>query len=58
MFHDAGALVLFLRVLPWQVPGFDADAYGDRLRALHEEMERGRPLLATARRFALVAHRR
>ncbi|MEO3884283.1 hypothetical protein [Nonomuraea sp. B5E05] len=52
---DVGALVLYLRIIPWQVPGFDVDRYGDRLRALHEDMERGRPLRATARRFALVA---
>ncbi len=57
-FHDIGALVLFLRVVPWQVPGFAAAAYADRLRAVHEDMECGRPLRATARRFALTAGRR
>ncbi|MFI6740013.1 class I SAM-dependent methyltransferase [Nonomuraea sp. NPDC050451] len=54
-FHDVGALVLYLRVVSWQVPGFDAGAYEDRLRALHGDMESGRPLRATARRFALTA---
>ncbi|MFB4266589.1 class I SAM-dependent methyltransferase [Nonomuraea sp. GTA35] len=54
-FHDVGALVLFLRAVPWQVPGFDVSAYGDRLRAVHQDMARGRPLRATARRFALLA---
>ncbi|TDE41584.1 class I SAM-dependent methyltransferase [Nonomuraea mesophila] len=54
---DVGALVLYLRIIPWQVPGFDVHDHGDRLRALHEEMERGRPLGATAHRFALVARR-
>lgn len=57
-FHDVGALVLFLRVVPWQVPGFAADAYAERLRAVHEDMERGRPLRAGARRFALTARLR
>ncbi|WP_181958443.1 class I SAM-dependent methyltransferase [Nonomuraea diastatica] len=52
---DVGALVLFLRIVAWQVPGFGVDRYGDRLRALHGDMEHGRPLRATARRFALVA---
>ncbi|MEU6715423.1 class I SAM-dependent methyltransferase [Nonomuraea sp. NPDC046802] len=56
-FHDVGALVLFLRVISWQVPDFDVDRYADRLRALHADMERGRPLRATARRFALLARR-
>ncbi|GAA2205358.1 hypothetical protein GCM10009850_008320 [Nonomuraea monospora] len=54
-FHDVGALVLFLRAVSWQVPGFEVAAYEDRLRALHEEMCRGRPLKATAHRFALLA---
>ncbi|MFG1704421.1 class I SAM-dependent methyltransferase [Nonomuraea sp. M3C6] len=54
-FHDIGALVLFLRVVSWQVPDFDVDRYGARLRALHAGMERGRPLRATAHRFALLA---
>ncbi|MFI7700296.1 class I SAM-dependent methyltransferase [Nonomuraea sp. NPDC049480] len=54
-FHDIGALVLFLRVISWQVPGFDVGTYDARLRALHADMERGRPLRATARRFALMA---
>ncbi|MEW9548207.1 class I SAM-dependent methyltransferase [Nonomuraea sp. NPDC050783] len=55
VFHDVGALVLFLRVVPWQVPGFDAAARDARLRALHADMERGLPLRATARRFVVVA---
>ncbi|UBU16017.1 class I SAM-dependent methyltransferase [Nonomuraea gerenzanensis] len=54
-FHDIGALVLFLRAVSWQVPGFEVSAYEERLRALHEDMIRGRPLKATARRFALLA---
>ncbi|MCK2220151.1 class I SAM-dependent methyltransferase [Actinomadura sp. ATCC 31491] len=55
VFHDVGALVLFLRVVPWQVPGFTVAGYDGRLRALHAELRRGRSLRATARRFALVA---
>lgn len=54
VFQDVGALVLYLRVVSWQVPGFDAGAYEDRLRALHDDM----PLKATARRFALTARHR
>ncbi|MEU5869401.1 methyltransferase domain-containing protein [Nonomuraea sp. NPDC047529] len=57
VFHDVGALVLFLRMVPWQVPGFDAVRYGHRLRALHERMADGRPLTAYAHRFALLARR-
>ncbi|WP_043618716.1 class I SAM-dependent methyltransferase [Nonomuraea candida] len=56
-FHDVGALVLFLRVISWQIPDFDVTRYERRLRALHESMERGHPLKATAHRFALTATR-
>ncbi|MFI7694720.1 class I SAM-dependent methyltransferase [Nonomuraea sp. NPDC049655] len=56
-FHDVGALVLFLRMVPWQVPDFDAVRYGPRLRALHDRMAGGRPLTAHAHRFALLARR-
>ncbi|MGP3928974.1 hypothetical protein [Nonomuraea sp. KM88] len=41
----------------WDFAVFDVHRYGDRLRALHDNMERGRSLRATARRFALVARR-
>jgi SAM-dependent methyltransferase len=54
-FHDVGALVLFLRIVSWQVPDFDVDRYAERLHVLHEEMTRGRPLVAHAHRFVLLA---
>jgi SAM-dependent methyltransferase len=54
-FHDVGALVLFLRITPWQVPDFSVDRYAGRLRALHETMRSGRPLAVTCHRFALTA---
>ncbi|MDF2710364.1 MAG: hypothetical protein K0R62_6016 [Nonomuraea muscovyensis] len=55
MFHDVGALVLFLRIVAWQVPDFDVDRYARRLRVLHEQMERGGVLTAHAHRFILLA---
>ncbi|MGW0810237.1 class I SAM-dependent methyltransferase [Nonomuraea sp. NPDC002799] len=54
-FHDVGALVLFLRIVSWQVPDFDVVRYAHRLRVLHEEMERGHALMAYAHRFVLLA---
>ncbi|MEV4110468.1 methyltransferase domain-containing protein [Nonomuraea sp. NPDC049695] len=53
--NDVGALVLYLRVVSWQIPGFTVEEYEDRLRALHAEMAGGRPLRANAHRFALIA---
>ncbi|MFI6484132.1 class I SAM-dependent methyltransferase [Nonomuraea sp. NPDC050663] len=53
VFRDVGALVLFLRIADWQVPGFSVERYDERLRRVHEEM----PLRATAWRFALTARK-
>lgn len=55
VFRDIGALVLFLRITPWQVPDFTVRRYADRLRALHERLRRGRPLKVSCHRFALTA---
>jgi hypothetical protein len=30
-FHDIGAVVLYLRITPWQIPGFDLAGYDDVL---------------------------
>ena len=39
-FFDVGAVVFFLRKVLWTVPGFTVDRYRDRLRDLHEQIER------------------
>ena len=43
VFYDIGAVALFLRITPWQIPGFDLAGY-DALRALHRMMESRTPL--------------
>ncbi|WP_084965508.1 class I SAM-dependent methyltransferase [Thermoactinospora rubra] len=52
VFRDVGALVLYLRLIPWQVPGFTVERYGERLRQLHDG---GFPLHVTCHRFAVRA---
>lgn len=39
-FHDIGAVVYFLRLVPWIVPGFTVAGYREPLRRLHEVIER------------------
>jgi SAM-dependent methyltransferase len=39
-FFDVGAMVFFLRKVIWTVPDFTVDRYRDRLRALHDQIER------------------
>lgn len=54
-FHDVGALVSYLRMVPWQVPGFDARAHRRPLLRLHRDMARGTPLTCTVHRFLVEA---
>ncbi|WP_411113769.1 class I SAM-dependent methyltransferase [Streptomyces sp. 029-5] len=56
-FHDIGAVLLFLRITPWQIPGFDADRYDARLRALHARLNSGSPLTVRSHRFVITARR-
>jgi hypothetical protein len=47
--------VLYLRIIPWQIPGFDLAGYDEALRALHAMMESGTPLKVNGHRFLLTA---
>jgi SAM-dependent methyltransferase len=42
-FSDVGALVYYLRAVPWVLPGFDPVADRETLRRLHDRMEAGAP---------------
>jgi SAM-dependent methyltransferase len=57
VFHDIGAVVYFLRLVVWIVPGFSVDHYRHRLRDLHEHMRREGPFVAHASRFLIEAHK-
>jgi hypothetical protein len=54
-FHDIGAVVLYLRIISWQIPAFDIAGYDDALRALHAKMESGTPLKVNGHRFLVIA---
>ena len=56
-FFDIGAVVYLLRVVVWLVPGFTADAHLDRLRAIHEHIERTGSFEARAARTLLEVRR-
>ncbi len=57
VFHDVGAVVYFLRLVIWIVPDFTVDRFRDRLRALHEQIERNGPFVAYASRFLIEARK-
>ncbi len=56
-FFDVAAVVYFLRKVPWTVPGFTPEAYGEPLRRMHASIERDGAFVSTARRMLVEARR-
>ncbi|MEV5646773.1 class I SAM-dependent methyltransferase [Nocardia sp. NPDC052254] len=54
-FDDIGAVIYFLRKVIWMVPGFTVDAHLDRLRRLHDQMQRQGPFIAHSTRTLIEA---
>jgi SAM-dependent methyltransferase len=54
-FHDIGAVVLYLRIISWQIPDFDLAGYDAALRAWHAKMQSGTPLKVSSHRFLIIA---
>jgi SAM-dependent methyltransferase len=54
-FHDIGAVVYQLRMVPWQAPGFTAARYDQALRRLHARIEAEGPFAVRTYRFLVRA---
>jgi hypothetical protein len=54
-FYDIGAVVYFLRLVVWIVPGFTVSRYRDQLRRVHEQIERDGAFRTSASRFLIEA---
>jgi hypothetical protein len=57
VFFDVGAVVYFLRVVPWIVPGFTVARYRDTLRDLHGVIQRDGGFETTASRTLVNARK-
>lgn len=57
VFFDIGAVVYFLRLVVWIVPGFTVDVYRDRLHALHDQIERDGAYRTSASRILIEVTR-
>jgi SAM-dependent methyltransferase len=55
VFCDVGAVVYFLRLVVWIVPGFTVERFHDRLRAMHQRIERDGSFVTFASRFLIEA---
>jgi len=56
-YFDVGAVVLQLRSVPWQVPGFDVETSEERLRALDAHIRRTGSFDVKSHRLLVRAHK-
>lgn len=56
-FRDVGALVYYLRAVPWQLPGFTVEAHRDALRSVHEHIRSTGTLRLRGHFFLIEAKR-
>lgn len=54
-YHDIGAVVYYLRAVPWEIPDFSVERYYDRLAAIHRLIEADGPLDVPFHTFLIVA---
>lgn len=57
-FKDIGAVVYYLKVIPWQVVGFMPEAFHERLGELHNIIERQGEFVSFAHRFLVIARKK
>jgi SAM-dependent methyltransferase len=54
-FKDIGTVVYYLRIIPWQIPGFDIDKNIDRLKELHLKIKEEGAFITRGHRFLIIA---
>jgi hypothetical protein len=56
-FTDVGAIVYYLKAVPWLVEGFSVDTHVDDLLRLQERLEREGELVFEARKMLIEARK-
>ena len=56
-FTDVGAIVYYLRAVPWLVPGFSVERHRDHLLELQRRLDAGEALAFDARLYLIEAHK-
>ncbi|MCB0111751.1 MAG: GNAT family N-acetyltransferase, partial [Caldilineaceae bacterium] len=56
-FTDVGALVYYLKAVPWTVPGFSVATHLDQLLALQQRLEREGALVFAAKKYIIDARK-
>lgn len=57
VFTDIGIVVIYLRIIPWQIPDFTVEKYYDRLAEVHHLIQREGSLVLTNHRFYIEARK-
>jgi SAM-dependent methyltransferase len=56
-FTDVGAIVYYLKAVPWLVPGFSVEKHSKDLLKLQLRLEQGEDLAFSARKYLIEAHK-
>ena len=56
-FTDVGAIVYYLKAVPWLVPGFSVETHKEHLFALQSRLEAGESLGFVARKYLIETHK-
>ncbi len=56
-FADVGAIVYYLKAIPWLVPGFSVTTHAPYLQQLQRRRDRGEPLVFTAKHYLIEARK-
>jgi hypothetical protein len=56
-FTDVGAIVYYLKAVPWLVPGFSVRTYSSALLRLEAQRRAGQDLVFTTRVYLIEAHK-
>jgi SAM-dependent methyltransferase len=56
-FYDVGAIVYQLKAIPWQIPDFSVEGYFDRLKSVHEKIQRDGYVDVLEHRFFIIAEK-
>src|SRR4051812_43203619 len=54
-FHDVGAVVYYLKAIPWQIEDFSVEKYSEDLINLHHKIKNEGPLSVLSHRFFIIA---
>lgn len=56
-FYDIGAIVFYLKAIPWQVPGFTVEKYFERLKEIDSQIQKAGYIDFTCHRFLVIANK-